>query len=87
MSMDVTELIIDVAGWLGAAFYIIPYLQLNTKKWNVHTPAYHVCNIIGSLLLTINTLYYFSYPAAFTNAFWGAIALYGVRKHGIAKSR
>ncbi len=84
--MNITELIIDMLGWLGAAFYIFPYLQLNTKKWNIHTPAYHCCNIIGSLFLTINTLYYLSYPAAFTNAFWGAIALYGLLKHSTVKS-
>ena len=79
--MNVPELIIDILGWLGAAFYIFPYLQLNIKKWSVHTPAYHIFNIIGSLLLTINTLYYLSYPAAFTNIFWGAIAVYGLVKH------
>ena len=84
--MNMTATIIDIAGWLGAAFYIFPYLQLNLKKWDVYTPAYHFCNIIGSLMLTINTLYYLSYPAAFTNAFWGGIAIYGFMKYGRAKS-
>ena len=83
--MNITELIIDMLGWLGAVFYIFPYLLLNTKKWSIYTPAYHICNILGSLFLTVNTLYYLSYPAAFTNVFWGGIAVYGLLKHRAIK--
>ncbi len=76
--MKSAALIVDIIGWLGAAAYIIPYFLLITKKMRSTSIPYHVLNIMGSLFLIINTVYYGSIPSAFTNAIWGGIAFYGM---------
>lgn len=76
--MNYTELSVDIIGWLGAAAYIIPYFLLITKRMRSTSVPYHVLNIMGSLFLIVNTVYYGSIPSAFTNSIWGGIAFYGI---------
>lgn len=71
----------QVMGWSGTVLFIIAYIFLNNGRWTVQTPVYHVFNILGSILLVINTVYDASWAAMFANLFWGLIAIYGLFKH------
>lgn len=67
-----------VIGWAGAICFIVAYLLLIIKKWKATSFTYHLLNIIGGVMLTINTLYDASFPSAFINFVWALIAAYGM---------
>ena len=48
--------------------------------WKSSSSIYHIFNILGAVLLTLNTWYDASFPSAFINAIWGKIAFYGLWK-------
>ncbi|SDL92644.1 hypothetical protein SAMN05421823_10952 [Catalinimonas alkaloidigena] len=72
------QAIMTLFGWLGTLLYLLAYFLLVTKRWTSTSLAYHLCNILGGVLLTLNTLYDKSLPAAFLNGAWALIAGYGL---------
>lgn len=78
MHQVTVKLITDLAGWLGAFCFLVSYFLLITKVWKSTSVIYHLFNILGGLLLTVNTLYDVSYPSAFINFTWALIAFYGL---------
>ena len=78
MHQVAVKMITDLAGWLGALCFLISYFLLIAKIWKSTSVVYHSFNILGGLLLTINTLYDLSYPSAFINLTWAFIAFYGL---------
>lgn len=68
----------DLLGWVGALCFLLAYLLLILKRWQATSFFYHLCNILGGVLLTINTLYDASFPSAFINLVWAVIAAYGM---------
>lgn len=69
---------IDLLGWVGAALFLISYGLLVGKKWRSNEARYHLANILGAILICINTWFDASYPSVFINGVWGAIAFYGL---------
>ena len=78
--MSVEEIFIEVIGWIGALFFLIAYGLIVGKKWSTDQSIYHIFNILGGVLLTINTIYSSAWAAAFINFAWGGIALIGLIK-------
>lgn len=72
--------LIELIGWIGAFFFLIAYYNLVIKRWESEQPIYHLFNILGGILLTINTVYFQTWAAAFINFAWGVIALAGFIK-------
>ena len=70
-----TSLIIDVVGWVGAAALIIAYALVSTKRLSGHSLPFQLLNLLGGLLLIINTLFYKAYPSSFLNLVWAGIAI------------
>jgi hypothetical protein len=58
------NLLIDTLGWLGAAALLVASVP------------YQVLNVVGSIGLIMNTVYYGAYPSTFVNVVWIAIAAY-----------
>ncbi|MGB3618875.1 MAG: hypothetical protein WBA12_12210 [Catalinimonas sp.] len=65
-------------GWVGALLFLVSYFLLITGRWASTDVRYHVCNLLGGALLTVNTLYDGSLPAAFINGAWALIAVWGL---------
>jgi len=74
--MNLTTLTIDILGWCGSIFLIIAYYQNSRNKINAQSAIYQFLNVIGSLLLIINTLYYGAYPSSVVNIIWVFIGLH-----------
>ena len=75
-----TDLIIDILGWVGSLFLVTAY-WLNSKNLiNAQTKTYQFLNIFGSLTLMINTSYYGAYPSSSVNIVWLLMGLYHVTK-------
>lgn len=71
-------MVIDFLGWVGAALLLVAYFLLIHKNLTSRSKMYQWMNIIGSLLLGINTLILKAYPSFLTNIIWFFIGLYGI---------
>ena len=73
-------LLIDVAGWVGAAFLLLAYVLVSTKRTEGDSIIYQLLNMVGGALLIINSLYYGAYPSVGVNVLWIGIAVYALGK-------
>ena len=68
----------DATGWAGAAALLVAYAMVSSKKLEGDSTAYQFLNIVGSLLLAINTISYGAYPSSFVNMIWIGIAIFSI---------
>ena len=68
----------DAIGWAGAAFLLVAYAMISSKKMEPDSTAYQLLNIIGSLFLVANTIFYRAYPSSFVNVIWAGIAVFSI---------
>jgi hypothetical protein len=68
----------DAIGWAGAAFLLVAYAMISAKKLEADSTAYQFLNIIGSLFLVANTIFYRAYPSSFVNVIWAGIAVLSI---------
>jgi drug/metabolite transporter (DMT)-like permease len=68
----------DAIGWLGAALLLVAYAMISNRKFEGTSAVYQVLNIIGSLLLAANTIFYRAYPSSFVNLIWMGIAVFSI---------
>ena len=87
MHQLVLNSIFDTLGWIGALLFLISYFLLISKRWLATSFAFHLCNILGGVLLSASTLYDTSYPATFVNLAWAIIAGYGMYTDQIKKNK
>ena len=63
----------DAIGWLGAATLLVAYAMVSSRKMEADSTAYQLLNIVGSVLLVANTIFYRAYPSSFVNVIWAGI--------------
>ena len=68
----------DAVGWLGAAFLLVAYAMVSYKKLEADSAIYQLLNIIGSIFLVANTIFYRAYPSSFVNVIWAVIAILSI---------
>jgi hypothetical protein len=68
----------DAIGWLGAAVLLVAYAMISFRKLEGDSMAFQLLNIIGSLFLAANTMFYRAYPSSFVNLIWMAIAVFSI---------
>jgi hypothetical protein len=68
----------DAIGWAGAAALLVAYAMVSSKKLEGNSTAYQFLNIIGSLLLAANTIFYRAYPSSFVYLIWAGIAVFSI---------
>jgi hypothetical protein len=77
------RILIDVAGWLGAALLLIAYFLVSTGRLRGSSGRYQALNIVGSVLLGGNAFYYGALPSVGIDVAWigiGVLALVQARK-------
>ena len=65
----------DAIGWTGAALLLVAYAMVFSKKLEVDSTAYQ---LIGSVFLVANTIFYRAYPSSFVNVIWAGIAIFSI---------
>ncbi|MBO0320896.1 hypothetical protein J0X14_01195 [Muricauda sp. CAU 1633] len=70
-----TDLIIDLLGWAGSIMLVSAYWLNSKNRISAQTLLYQLLNILGSLLLMTNTIYYGAYPSSSVNIVWLLIGL------------
>jgi hypothetical protein len=68
----------DAIGWAGAAFLLVAYALISSKKLEADSTRYQLLNIVGSLFLVANTIFYRAYPSSFVNVIWAGIAVFSI---------
>ena len=74
------DVLINILGWIGAIALMVAYALISAKRVEGDSTGYQLLNLVGSILLMLNTLYYEAYPSSFLNLFWMGVALYALRK-------
>jgi hypothetical protein len=74
------DFLINIIGWAGVALLIIAYWLVSTKRCQGNSILYQMLNILGALLLIINSFYFGAYPSVGVNIVWVGIALYTLIK-------
>jgi hypothetical protein len=81
--MPSSTLFFDILGWLGAACVVIPYALVVTGRLAGTTTTYRAANIVGGVLLMLNTWYHEAYPSAAVNVLWIAIGVYAISRRRV----
>lgn len=71
-------LVFDVLGWIGAILLLLAYAAVSFGRLKGDSSAYQYLNIVASVLLLANTLFYGAYPSSFVNGVWTVIALVAI---------
>lgn len=79
-STSVTSISIDVLGWIGAAAVVYAYASVSFHKLAPGSRLYQGLNILGSVLLILNTAWHRAWPSALVNLIWVFIAIFAMRK-------
>ena len=74
------KLVVDIIGWFGAIFVLLAYIAVSTKKVEGDSFLYQTGNLIGSIFLIINTIYYGAFPSSGVNFVWAGIAIFVIVK-------
>ena len=77
----------DAVGWLGAGSLLVAYAMISSRKMEADSAPYQVLNIIGSILLVANTIFYQAYPSSFVNLIWAGIAVFSMATRRQVASR
>jgi quercetin dioxygenase-like cupin family protein len=72
---------IDVLGWIGAASLLGAYWLVSTQKVTGDSMTYQGMNLLGAILVLLNSLYYGAYPSVGVNAAWIAIGAYALARY------
>jgi drug/metabolite transporter (DMT)-like permease len=73
-----THVWFDAIGWLGAAALLVAYAMVSSRKLEGNSTVYQLLNIVGSILLAANTIFYRAYPSSFVNLIWIGIAVFSI---------
>ncbi len=74
------DVLTNILGWIGAIALLVAYALISARRVEGDSTGYQLLNLVGSILLMLNTLYYEAYPSSFLNLFWMGVALYALRK-------
>jgi hypothetical protein len=74
------ELIIEIVGWVGMVLVLFAYLSITLDKLDRESKFYHGMNLIGALLIGVNSIINSAYPSGVLNVLWMIIAIYGFIK-------
>jgi len=68
-------LLVDILGYIGMVLLLAAFGLISMNKLTANNASYQWMNLIGSILLMINTYYYGALPSALLNVVWLLIAL------------
>ncbi len=77
-----TGVLIDVAGWLGAASLLAAYALVSSGRLAGRGLGFQLLNLAGAVGLLVNGVYHGAWPSAALNAVWlvvGVVALVRLR--------
>lgn len=83
--MSLPELLVEIAGWLGAALILGAYALLTAGKLQARSVAYQAMNVVGALGFIVNSGWNGAIPSAALNVVWAGIGVAAIA--GIVRRR
>ena len=83
--MGLTEILVEIAGWMGAILILGGYILVSFGKLTGQSKIYQWMNIFGAIGFTINSGWHGAIPNAALNVIWigiGVYTLWSVRNAG-----
>jgi hypothetical protein len=71
-------ILIEIAGWAGAALILLAYLLVTTEKLTGRSLAFQWMNLVGAAGFVANGLWHGAIPSASLNIVWMAIAAFAL---------
>ena len=68
--------LVETIGWLGSILLIGAFLLSSMDKISTQSPTYQLLNLVGGIMLILNSLYYGALPSSFLNLIWLGIAIF-----------
>ncbi|WP_036565157.1 CBU_0592 family membrane protein [Nocardioides halotolerans] len=87
-SVDLTVIVVNVAGWIGMALLISAYALVTAGRLQGPGLPFQVMNLIGGGALMVNSAYYGAWPSAALNLVWvviGGVGLARARWRAVAR--
>jgi hypothetical protein len=69
------QILIETIGWIGSLLVIGAYGLNSYQKIKSDSLIFQIMNLVGGLLLIINSVYKEAYPFTFINTVWVLIAI------------
>lgn len=70
-----TELAVDIAGWVGASLILLAYLLVSAGRLTGRSPMFQWLNLAGAAGFVINSGWHGAWPSAVLNIIWIGIAI------------
>jgi hypothetical protein len=80
-----TEFIVEVVGWIGAALILGAYALLTAGKLQARSVPYQAMNVVGALGFIVNSGWNGAIPSAALNVVWAGIGIAAIL--GIIRAR
>ena len=68
-------LLIEIAGWIGAACVLGAYILLTTKRLSGDSAAFQMLNVVGSAGFIVNTAWHGAIPSMVLNIIWCGVGI------------
>ena len=81
--MTLPLILIEVAGWVGAALILTAYLMVSMGRLSGQSALYQAMNVAGAAGFVVNGWWHGAVPSASLNVVWliiGAFALWRIRQ-------
>jgi len=69
---------VNVLGWVGVVALLSAYWLVSTQRARGDSTTYQGLNLLGAILVLVNSSYYGAYPSVGVNAAWIAIGAYAL---------
>lgn len=71
---DMTEMLIEIAGWVGAALILIAYALVSAGRLEARSVPFQLMNLLGAAGFVLNSGFHGAWPSAILNIIWIGIA-------------
>jgi len=82
-----TVILINIIGWIGVLILLIDYALVSLKKVEGDSLVYQTLNIIGALMLILNSFFFGAYPSVGVNVAWVGIAVFTILRSTTKKKQ
>lgn len=76
--MTTTEILVEIAGWSGAALILLAYLLLSMGRLTGQSALYQGMNLVGAAGFVVNGWWHGALPSASLNVVWGLIGAFAL---------
>nr|WP_295372735.1 hypothetical protein [uncultured Sphingosinicella sp.] len=84
-----TEVLVEIAGWVGALLILGAYALLTAERVTSRSALYQGMNVVGAAGFIINGWWHGAIPSAALNVIWmliGVVALWRILRRGSSTS-